>query len=116
MPVRAPRLCACGHRVASGVRCPCERKADAARKARFDQQRPSASARGYDADWRKLRARHLAAHPFCRRCGAPAAEVDHVEPVRSAPSRRLDPTNLQSLCRPCHSRSKQIAERRNTER
>lgn len=116
MPLRAPRLCACGHRVASGVRCPCEQKADAARKARFDKRRPSAASRGYDADWRRLRAKHLAAHPYCRRCGAPAADVDHVVSLREAPERRLDPTNLQSLCRPHHSGAKQAEERRQTAR
>lgn len=112
MPVRAPRLCRCGHRVAHGALCPCERRAEAERKARFDKGRPSAAARGYDADWRKLRAAHLKAHPFCVRCGAPARDVDHIEGVRKAPARRLDPTNLQSFCTPCHSRAKQSEERR----
>lgn len=112
MPARAPRLCNCGHRVASGVRCPCERKADAERKARFDKGRPSAAARGYDADWTALRAKHLAAHPRCVRCGAPATDADHVTPIRVAPERRLDPTNLQSLCKEHHSGAKQREERR----
>ena len=112
MPVRAPRLCRCGHRVAHGGLCPCERRAAAERKARFDKTRPSASARGYDAEWRKLRAAHLAKHPDCRRCGDPARDVDHVVPVRVAPARRLDPTNLQSLCTRCHSRAKQSEDRR----
>lgn len=112
MPSRPPRLCACGHRVAAGLRCPCEQKRDAERKARFDKGRPSASARGLGADWRRLRAEHLKAHPFCVRCGAPAREVDHVIPRSVAPERRLDPTNLQGLCTPCHSGAKQREERR----
>lgn len=112
MPVRAPRLCRCGHRVAFGALCPCARREEAARKARFDKTRPSAAARGYDADWRKLRAAHLKAHPRCVRCGDPARDVDHIEPIRVAPLRRLDPGNLQSLCKPCHSRAKQSEERR----
>ncbi len=29
--------------------------------------------------------------------------VDHIVPVRVAPERRLDPTNLQSLCWPHHN-------------
>lgn len=112
MPSRAPRLCRCGHRVAHDAACPCERREAAERKARFDKDRPSAAARGYDADWRRLRAAQLAAHPFCRRCGAPARDVDHVAPLRQAPERRLDPANLQSLCASCHSRAKQSEERR----
>lgn len=45
----------------------------------------------------------MADEPLCRMCGAlgkavPAAIVDHIIPVREAPERRLDPTNLQSLC------------------
>lgn len=111
MPVRAPRLCGCGQLVPSGQRCGCQAKRDAERKARFDKTRPSAAQRGLGADWRKLRADHLSAHPWCRRCGARAVEVDHIVPRRQDPARRLDPTNLQSLCRSCHSGAKQREER-----
>ncbi|MDO9711988.1 HNH endonuclease [Paracraurococcus lichenis] len=65
--------------------------------------------RTYDRQWQKLRAAHLALHPLCEHCLLEgklieANEVDHIEPVKAAPHRRLDPTNLQSLCKPCHSR------------
>jgi len=65
--------------------------------------RPPSRLRGYDDDWRELRAAHLLAEPFCRRCAqlgkeTRAAMVDHIETVRVAPHRRLDPSNLQSLC------------------
>lgn len=116
MPMRAPRLCRCGHRVAHGVACPCERTAAAARKARFDKGRPSAAARGYDGDWRKLRAEHLLKHPNCARCGEKAVEVDHHVPIRIAPARRLDPSNLKSLCQHCHRALKQSADSRTYER
>jgi hypothetical protein len=61
--------------------------------------------RGYDPDWTKLRAFHIRRHPFCvvTGCGKRAAHVDHVVPIRRDPSRRLDPTNLQSLCHKHHS-------------
>ena len=69
---------------------------------------PPAAARGYDADWRALRNAHLAEHPFCRACLGEgrerrAAMVDHIESIKVAPERRLDPSNLQSLCWPHHN-------------
>lgn len=115
MPTKPPRICPCGHRVAAGILCPCEVKRAAERKARFDKDRPSAAARGLGADWRKLRARHLERNPRCVRCGAKEEkmEVDHIVPRRVAPERRLDPTNLQTFCKSCHSGAKQREERRN---
>ncbi|HEV7283907.1 MAG TPA: HNH endonuclease signature motif containing protein, partial [Kaistia sp.] len=106
MPRRAPRICSCGKVVAAGERCACQVKRDSIRKARHDAKRPSAGQRGYDADWRKLRALHLAGHPHCVRCGAIASVVDHIISVRIAPHRRLDPSNLQSLCISHHSGAK----------
>lgn len=80
---------------------------------------PSAAARGYDEAWRKLRAQHLAAEPNCRKCALqgieePARIADHIVPVRLAPDRRLDPTNLQSLCWSHHmqkTRREKLAQR-----
>ena len=73
-----------------------------------EEVRGSAYARGYDAAWRKLRASILQAEPLCRRCAAEgrtraAEEVHHQQPIAEAPARRLDPTNLEPLCKPCHS-------------
>ena len=68
--------------------------------------RPSAAMRGYDRQWRKLRA-HLLRHPVkCseRRCFEQATELDHVVPIRIAPERRLDTSNLRPLCKSCHSK------------
>ncbi|MFN4158608.1 MAG: HNH endonuclease [Gemmobacter sp.] len=40
----------------------------------------------------------------CRCCGGrKRLEVDHVQPVRSAPARAFDPANLQVLCASCHT-------------
>ena len=54
----------------------------------------------YDTAWRRLRNAYIAQHRFCeaRNCLLAAAEVDHIVSVGEDPSRRLDPTNLQSLC------------------
>lgn len=112
MAERAPRLCSCGKVVPAGTRCACQAGRDAERKARFDKSRPSASQRGLGSDWRKIRAAHLKRNPYCVRCGDWATDVDHIVPRRIAPERRLDPSNLQSLCKRHHSGAKQREERR----
>lgn len=112
MPVRAPHLCACGHRVPSGARCPCAVKRDADRKARFDKTRPNSSQRGYSSAWEKARKAFLARHPYCARCGALANVVDHMTPHRGDQAIFWDKTRWQPLCTPCHSGAKQREERR----
>lgn len=96
---RAPRLCFCGHTVAFGYRCPCQRD----RALRAKDQRASARDRGYDREWDKLAAEHRRAHPRCVECGAPVGAVDHIIPVSERPDLRLEPSNLQSLCRSHHA-------------
>jgi hypothetical protein len=97
MPWAAPRYCYTpGHVAFTGRRCPsCERDA------------PSASARGYDRQWRKLRERVLYEEPLCRLCQAAgrveaATEVDHIIPLRVRPELRLERSNARPLCGPCH--------------
>ena len=115
MPMKAPRLCRCGKTVPSGARCTCQAVVDAERKARFDTKRPNSSARGYSRAWEKARAAYLSKHPFCKRCGKPAALVDHVIAHKGDKGLFWDSANWQALCTPCHSGAKQSAERR-TER
>jgi 5-methylcytosine-specific restriction endonuclease McrA len=82
--------------------CPCRRQ-------QFDARRGSSWSRGYDRDWQVLRARHLAAHPWCERCQRAgiieaATEVDHTIPFEGPTDPlRLDASNLTSLCKRCHS-------------
>ncbi|URW92437.1 HNH endonuclease signature motif containing protein [Lacticaseibacillus paracasei] len=57
--------------------------------------------------WRKLSYSYRLAHPLCERCQAKglyvqADVVDHIVPIRVDWSRRLDESNLQSLCNSCH--------------
>ncbi len=101
MPVRAPRICACGKTVASGAVCPCRTK----RKAEADAARPSAAARGYDPAWKRVRADFLKAHPFCCSpgCNKPSTEADHVLSVAERPDLRLSWSNLRPFCKPHHS-------------
>ena len=61
----------------------------------------------YDRVWRRLRLAVLSADPLCAYCAREgrttlARVVDHIVPVREAPERRLDPSNLQPLCVRCH--------------
>ncbi|WP_338150481.1 HNH endonuclease [Rhizobium laguerreae] len=44
-------------------------------------------------------------------CGNPATLVDHIVSIRRAPHRRMDRSNWQSLCAPCHNSIKQRLER-----
>jgi 5-methylcytosine-specific restriction endonuclease McrA len=62
-------------------------------------------ANTYDYAWQRLRKRHLQGQPMCVRCGGPGQDVDHVVSVKRAPQRRLDPTNLQTMCHSCHSKA-----------
>lgn len=76
--------------------------------AAHDRQRPSASKRGYDAAWKKLRRLILAAEPLCRMCKAEgritlAQVVDHIVPIAQAPELRLDQSNCQPLCHHHHN-------------
>ena len=69
--------------------------------------RPSAYRRGYDGKWKKLRAYHLASHPLCVMCAGlsyvkMAGIVDHIIPHKGDNKLRLDPNNLQSLCKMHH--------------
>src|SRR4051812_6384168 len=61
---------------------------------------PSAAKRGYDNDWRKVRTAHLAAVPYCIRCGDRATEVNHRVPKAEGGTNAH--SNLESLCRACH--------------
>ncbi len=69
----------------------------------YDQRRGGSSARGYGAAWRRLRLVILHRDPVCRACGRePANEVDHI--VSKTNGGTDDPSNLQGLCKACHSR------------
>ena len=81
-------------------------------RKQYDRRRGKTAARGYDGAWVKLRRMFLRGnamagiepHPLCCACGRPASEVDHKIPISQRPDLRLDPENLQAMCKPCHSR------------
>lgn len=102
MPNLPPRLCAiCGTITPAGELCPHRKQA----KVDWERRRGSASFRGYDGEWRRLRARFLSVHPDCEHpgCREQAREVDHVLSVRTHPHLRLEWSNLRALCKPHHS-------------
>ncbi len=87
----------------------CQLIRGAARGA-YDQARGSARERGYDRKWERRRRRHLEAEPFCRTCGKPGNEVDHVIPHRGVQWLFDLEGNLQTLCKGDHT-AKTMAER-----
>lgn len=88
---------------------PAGARSEAQRKADFDKRRGTAAERGYDARWRKLRSVVLFEEPLCRTClvrgyTTPASEVDHIVPHKGRRELFYDRTNLQAMCKSCHSR------------
>lgn len=66
--------------------------------------------------WQSLRRWRLSTEPLCRFCliagqTTEATVADHIKPHRGDMVLFLDPNNLQSLCKTCHDRHKQRAER-----
>lgn len=68
--------------------------------------RPSANARGYGRNWRRVRAQVLAEEPLCRPCRdngrvTPAEHVDHHLALDKGGTNDRD--NLVPMCHSCHS-------------
>jgi 5-methylcytosine-specific restriction enzyme A len=72
------------------------------RATKRDKYRGSAASRGYGSRWRRLRRMILNQQPLCVRCGAPATDVDHIVPRAAGGDDSA--SNLQGLCKSCHSR------------
>lgn len=82
-----------------------------------DDNRPSSKERGYDSQWRKVRALKVEKDPFCERClrkkpklyvpikvkiNGNYGVVHHIKPISTHPHLRLVMDNLESLCFVCH--------------
>jgi len=100
MPMRAPHVLNCGC-LSGGVVCEHVRVSRAA----ADRKRPSATARGYDKTWRRVRGAFLKANPVCcvPGCGKAATEPDHIQSIRDRPDLRLKWSNLRPFCHSHHS-------------
>lgn len=69
--------------------------------ARYDANRETATARGYDTRWQKVRAIKLGREPLCQcGCGKLAECVHHLD--RNPKNNDID--NLMSMATECHSK------------
>ena len=100
----------CG-RPNNSSRCPqCLERYELDKQLFSPRVRASASARGYDNDWKIIRKKILTRDNmvcnYCQRYMTLAeATVDHIVPL-SAGGARLDPSNLVACCLSCNSRKK----------
>ncbi len=76
---------------------------------RQDEQRGTASQRGYGSRWARYARIFKRAHPLCRACElegrvTPTHVVDHIEPIEGPDDPLFwDPSNHQGLCERCHN-------------
>ncbi len=76
----------------------------------IDLQTPEGRNSFYQTkEWRAIRRIVLTEQPYCIEClkegiHTVATEVDHIIDIKDAPTRCLDITNMQSMCKSCHAR------------
>lgn len=86
----------------------CDDHAELSRQA--DRYRGTASSRGYDAEWRRVRTQALKRDKYlCQHCIAAdrvtsAVDVHHILKLTTYPHLRLALSNLRSLCKGCHAK------------
>ena len=68
----------------------------------IDKQRGTSTERGYGGSWPRMRQLMLHRQPLCVKCGAPGTDVDHIIPKRLG-GQDIE-SNLQVLCKSCHSK------------
>ena len=83
---------------------------------RADENRPSASARGYTNAWKLYARDYLRRNPTCAICGRPAQCVDHKtmtawQMIDSYGKFILDDRYYQPLCIACNTRKGRNADR-----
>lgn len=89
----------------------CAQHAQSSPRAVLEQKRPSAAKRGYGRRWQAMRENYFRMHPLCAdiygdhgQRAVAATELDHVVPHKGDMEKFWDPTNLQGLCKECHSK------------
>lgn len=83
-------------------------------KSEYVVARGTTTQQGYGTIWQKIRKIYLSANPLCVKCEkdnkiVPATEVDHIMPLKRGGTN--EETNLQGLCKPCHSRKTRLQGR-----
>ena len=84
------------------------------RKTEQNEERARYPRQTYGAEWDRISKRQLRKHPVCQcddpdcrcegQCTQPATEADHIVALRHFTTRRIAHRQVQSLCKPCHSR------------
>ena len=103
MPMQFCAEPGCGVLVTGG-KCPAH--APRARQTQIDYVKVH---RWYgSARWQRLRAEVVQSDPFCRSCRARGlrvltVDIDHIRKHDGDPVLFWDRTNLQGLCKPCHT-------------
>lgn len=103
MPMKPPRICSCGRKVAFGVQCICQRE----RKIERDRKRPNANARGYDSKWQRASKEFLSRpeNRFCAcGCGRIADCVDHKQAHKGDMRLFWDRSNWRPMAIVCNTR------------
>lgn len=108
MPYKPKRPCAypgCGRLADSEQYCAEHQKI--VTKHYNQYERDPESKKRYGRSWKRIRDRHIKAHPLCEECLkqgelTTAEEVHHILPL-SRGGTHAD-SNLMSLCKSCHSR------------
>lgn len=77
-------------------------------KQKYNKERGSSNNRGYGGDWPEVRKAYLNHYPLCERCEIigkiiPAVMVHHKIPLDQG-GERLNFSNLEALCRECHTK------------
>jgi 5-methylcytosine-specific restriction enzyme A len=107
MPFRrcAYPTCSALVREGTGAWCPPHAAAQAKTARRYEQQRVRDRFRQFYQThaWQVLRKTVLAERPSCVDCGGRATDLDHLVPVREAPERALDISNVAPRCHRHHS-------------
>lgn len=110
MPIAPARPCTsqpCSALIFGGGKCS-KHKTESAQG--YDRYRGSSHSRGYDTAWEKVRGEALERDGYlCLHClkkgfVTPGKHVDHIIPFHGKKDPlRLNLTNLQTLCQPCHN-------------
>ena len=108
MPLKAKRYCMkCSSIATNGVYC--DEHAPKRNYREENSRRSNCWDSWYKTSiWQEKRLRQLKREPICRECRnvgiyTKATEADHIKPHKGDWSLFIDESNLQSLCKRCHS-------------